>query len=683
MPAPIPFDPPRFDQPEDFVAICIGVGCFPLVCYAWYHAALAFFRTHKQLPSTLLLLLTVALFRNIATVTVTFLYTSLPLLLFRLWLFCVEMYILNVWIMFFLLWMMKTLTFVWPWVPAAFAVVMNGIYFGMFLPRAFYYTLFMTPSENTWAANWYRATFNPYLLVANVIGGIICGFVVFTLHWNFSKLAERLDNELYRANINQNLPQSTLIQSTVFWLTVYLTLYVLFTFAVFGLSSLNDVVIRPAPSAGWRRAQSLTCIAGHFVILNSVLVWFIAKSLKVAGSLGKPSPEFQPLLAEWNGTTYGIEPPLTAFLDGELGDKKSLDKATIQAIWAEVFETDWQGDLWLLPYISLDAGAHGDGLMLRVRSRAMYQRLLARFPRKDDTDTDRTLDRAMNTYCHHGTNTHSGDLIHIAMHNGWFDVLDFRFPIALGWLAIIFGHTALLQHLAFTLGTVDLAQFERFGPYKAMDWAGYGGHVEILQMLHAAGSTACTTYAMDGAAAGGHLDTVIWLHLNRHEGCTAVAMTNAAANGHLDVVQWLHANRAEGCTARAMDGAAGSGRLDIVHWLHHNRSEGCTTDAMDWAAQQGHMDVVRWLHVHRREGCTTDAMDGAARNGRLDMLQWLHENRTEGCTTFAVNRAAEFGHRDVLEWLHNMRGVRMASPRSPWSDDARDGDGYAGEPDTE
>ncbi|KAI8927556.1 hypothetical protein BC831DRAFT_170760 [Entophlyctis helioformis] len=99
MPAPIPFDPPRFDQPEDFVAICIGVGCFPLVCYAWYHAALAFFRTHKQLPGTLLLLLTVALFRNIATVTVTFLYTSLPLLLFRLWLFCIEMYILNVWIM--------------------------------------------------------------------------------------------------------------------------------------------------------------------------------------------------------------------------------------------------------------------------------------------------------------------------------------------------------------------------------------------------------------------------------------------------------------------------------------------------------------------------------------------------------------------------------------------------------
>ncbi|KAI8927557.1 hypothetical protein BC831DRAFT_451866 [Entophlyctis helioformis] len=84
----------------------------------------------------------------------------------------------------------------------------------------------------------------------------------------------------YMTNINQNLPQSALIQSTVFWLTVYLTLYVLFTFAVFGVSSLNDVVIQPPPSAGWRRAQSLTCIAGHFVILNSVLVWFIAKSLK-------------------------------------------------------------------------------------------------------------------------------------------------------------------------------------------------------------------------------------------------------------------------------------------------------------------------------------------------------------------------------------------------------------------
>ncbi|KAI8927545.1 hypothetical protein BC831DRAFT_451836 [Entophlyctis helioformis] len=330
MPVTIPFDPPRFEQPEDFVAAIIGLVSFPLVCYAWYHAAVAFVRTRKMLPATLLALLSCAGARNVVTMTATFLYTSLPILLLRLWLYCVEMYILNVWIMFFLLWMMKNLT-VWmlpvpcfcvAWVPTAFAVVMNGIYFGMFLPRAFYYTLFMTPSENNWAAKWYRTTFNPYLLVANIIGAIICGFVVFTLHWNFSKLANRLGSQPhsstgagskesssttgtatenqetttdqsanresvfqraingYRASIKGKLPKSAVIQSTVFSLTVFLTLYVVISFIVFGLSSLNDAVIRPAPSAGWRKAQSLTCIAGHLVILNSVVVWTITMNLK-------------------------------------------------------------------------------------------------------------------------------------------------------------------------------------------------------------------------------------------------------------------------------------------------------------------------------------------------------------------------------------------------------------------
>ena len=72
-------------------------------------------------------------------------------------------------------------------------------------------------------------------------------------------------------------------------------------------------------------------------------------------------------------------------------------------------------------------------------------------------------------------------------------------------------------------------------------------------------------------------------------------MDRAAEGGHLSVVEWLHANRPEGCSIEAMDRAAGQGHLSIVEWLHANRSEGCSTEAIDSAAESGHLSMVEWL----------------------------------------------------------------------------------------
>ncbi|CAM9752460.1 unnamed protein product, partial [Heterosigma akashiwo] len=76
---------------------------------------------------------------------------------------------------------------------------------------------------------------------------------------------------------------------------------------------------------------------------------------------------------------------------------------------------------------------------------------------------------------------------------------------------------------------------------------------------------------LDKTAGGGHLSVVEWLHANRSEGCTREAMVRAASGGHLSVVEWLHANRSEGCNTWAMNGAAGEGHLSVVEWLHANR----------------------------------------------------------------------------------------------------------------
>ncbi|RLN43696.1 hypothetical protein BBJ28_00013361 [Nothophytophthora sp. Chile5] len=215
---------------------------------------------------------------------------------------------------------------------------------------------------------------------------------------------------------------------------------------------------------------------------------------------------------------------------------------------------------------------------------------------------------------------------------------------------------------------------------SAMNAAAINGHLEVVKFLHSLDepenprgrkrvrdengkqrTTAqperdgrkpwATNAAMDEAAAGGHLEVVQWLHANRTEGCTTVAMDGAAFNGHLRVVQWLHANRSEGCTTLAMNGAAACGHLEVVQWLHANRSEGCTTKAMDKAASHSHLDVVQWLHVNRSEGCTVKAMTKAAAHGHLKVAQWLHANRSEGCTDEALFGAVEDDHLRVTQWL--------------------------------
>ncbi|KAI8930185.1 kinase-like domain-containing protein [Entophlyctis helioformis] len=171
--------------------------------------------------------------------------------------------------------------------------------------------------------------------------------------------------------------------------------------------------------------------------------------------------------------------------------KKTLDKATVQLIWQEVIDSDWQGDLNLLPEITLSADSRADSSMQLVRSDELFLRLCARFPDQADSADTKSLLKDTNAYSAGMVHIQrlTARLIHIPMHNGWFDLLDFdAYRIAFGWFAIIGGHTDLLRHLAKDHG-VDLAQYGSVAYISAMDWAAYGGHVDILQMLHDAGNT--------------------------------------------------------------------------------------------------------------------------------------------------------------------------------------------------
>ncbi|OWZ05794.1 hypothetical protein PHMEG_00022045 [Phytophthora megakarya] len=125
---------------------------------------------------------------------------------------------------------------------------------------------------------------------------------------------------------------------------------------------------------------------------------------------------------------------------------------------------------------------------------------------------------------------------------------------------------------------------------NVMDFVAGSGQVDMFKrLLTHYPEKEVTKDAMDQAECGGHLEMVQWLHANRSEGCTEKAMDEAASRGHFDVVKWLHTHRSEGCTEPAVDGAAANGYLDI--WLGTNRSGGCSAEAIQQAVRNGHVGI--------------------------------------------------------------------------------------------
>jgi hypothetical protein len=177
---------------------------------------------------------------------------------------------------------------------------------------------------------------------------------------------------------------------------------------------------------------------------------------------------------------------------------------------------------------------------------------------------------------------------------------------------------------------------------RVIDKAVQYGQVEILQFLHemdaadfeASGPKRRRTNSWWSSAK----DPIYW----------------AARGGHLAVLEWIHANKTQQCREDAMDEAAGQGHLEVVKWLHANRSEGCTSYAMDCAASNGHLEMVKWLHANRSEGCTYRAMYEAAEHGHLEVVKWLYGHRPNSRTPLAINAAVRSGHLRIVRWLQTL-----------------------------
>ncbi|KDO16226.1 hypothetical protein SPRG_18237, partial [Saprolegnia parasitica CBS 223.65] len=309
--------------------------------------------------------------------------------------------------------------------------------------------------------------------------------------------------------------------------------------------------------------------------------------------------------------------PLTQLLHGYL--PATLSDDTALAVWQDVFRCDWDGDFATLPRLPPHRGLC-QSLRL-ITSRRMYERIKCR---TDYNDVAYRVDYADG---HDASVVRVLDIDHVPMQHMWLDELTtlLAHPMALAHAAIAGGHVALLRHLQSSADVVDLSQIQHLHGCDglAMDVAAYYGHVNVLKLLHDAGSMACSTDAMDHAAYAGDLRLVQWLGDHRSEGCTSNALLLALANGHVNVADHLRRVYGDEFSFQAYDieAAVLRGHVGVLAYLvtHFENAIEISETALTYAAAYGRLDMLTLLLSSPAAGSVpSSALIGAAAHGHLD-----------------------------------------------------------------
>uniref|UniRef100_A0AAV1TJ69 Ankyrin repeat-containing domain n=1 Tax=Peronospora matthiolae TaxID=2874970 RepID=A0AAV1TJ69_9STRA len=219
-------------------------------------------------------------------------------------------------------------------------------------------------------------------------------------------------------------------------------------------------------------------------------------------------------------------------------------------------------------------------------------------------------------------------------------------------------------------------QYER---YRAMEYAGSTGRLEVVMWLYEQGnSVQNTNKTVDDEEDEGGDDTLVAVHMVQPletklqvlnwvavfplQRCYREVFASRAGlladvfDQRDPLLSWTDADALSTSLGRkryrALDTAAAQGDLVMVKKLHEDGRWPCTSRAMDMAAANGHLDIVKFLHANRREGGTAVGMCSAAGNGHLEVVQWLYQHRSsDGCRSMVLDLAATNGHLEVLRWL--------------------------------
>ncbi|PNH05618.1 Ankyrin repeat domain-containing protein [Tetrabaena socialis] len=152
------------------------------------------------------------------------------------------------------------------------------------------------------------------------------------------------------------------------------------------------------------------------------------------------------------------------------------------------------------------------------------------------------------------------------------------------------------------------------------------------------------------------------------------ALQCAAEGGHLDLLQALHAHGYN--IAEAANAAAEHGGLPVVVWLVEKLGAANVLSAsvLSSAAESGGVELIAWLvqTLGAAKVLSAKVFSSAAKSGSMELMAWLH---ARGCpwNRFVFRTTAAQGCEEQLEWLA-ARGCPMGEDGEPYMRAVRNGD---------
>ncbi|KAL2912174.1 hypothetical protein HK105_208376 [Polyrhizophydium stewartii] len=263
----------------------------------------------------------------------------------------------------------------------------------------------------------------------------------------------------------------------------------------------------------------------------------------------------------------GIDPKgvLAQFLKSR--DAK-LSIAHGKALWTEVFEVDWQGDLAVLPVDCFEETDRFEPFW-RLRSRSMFDRVKAL-----------------------GNNELAAGLTQAAICNWWLDQLDFSQPKDIALQAAACGSVPMLKYLVHESKTY--VSFESIYIEACAH-----GHVEFAKQVEKSLNQASyRKLVADEAAAYGRVDVLEWIAKKAGVLPTASAIDRVVANWCLHMLPVLRKCIPE--TFRRHRFATLNGRScdDVIDWFGSDDVPSAPADALSAAVEEEYVDAVKWLLWH-------------------------------------------------------------------------------------
>nr|KAJ3418397.1 hypothetical protein HK105_008361 [Polyrhizophydium stewartii] len=290
-------------------------------------------------------------------------------------------------------------------------------------------------------------------------------------------------------------------------------------------------------------------------------------------------------------------PTLSWFLRRPLlrAEVASLPSETVDRMWAEVFETDWQGDLGSLPFTDTSSAC-----LLLIASRTMFDRMLAAGNEIAGVVTQR-----------------------LAARHGWTDLMRFHDPEFLAIAAAKEGAVRVLEDL-FDVRRLIAPSTDH------VEFAAGAGHLELVQWLRSRmPGVEWPAAIMDAAAGSGNLD--LWLAEKAQTGCPEHAFRWAAKNGHVEVLDFLR--------------------------LQYPSVFAVADDTTFTLAR--HLGVLKWLKEHRPTSLHKIDLSRLLVFGDAEVVSWFVENTDHQVTQEELALAIERNCCGLVKWLVEQKGLQI------------------------